>query len=147
MKHELETTKSTLNTQTQNLAEAHRRIDQEASKRTAVAKSLSTEEKRHKATQSELQKVKINLQTIKTQYTVSEGWPFPYECLVGLLILGHQHEIKKHELDNAKIKERLQKTMDERYEQNGDIFKMSSPMDKAGALFGPPKPNHAAKVR
>jgi hypothetical protein len=49
-------------------------------------------------------------------------------------------------LDNAKIKERLQKTMDERYEQNGDIFKMSSPMDKAGALFGPPKPNHAAKV-
>jgi len=72
LKYELETTKSTLTTQTQNLAEAHRRIDQEASKRTAVAKSLSTEEKRHKATQSELQKVKINLQTIKTQYTVSD---------------------------------------------------------------------------
>ncbi|KAI9289065.1 Afadin and alpha-actinin-binding-domain-containing protein [Umbelopsis sp. AD052] len=124
LKYELETTRSTLTTQTQQLAEAHRRIDQEASKRTAVAKSLSTEEKRHKATQSELQKAKINLQTIRTQYT---------------------HEVKKHELDNAKIRERLQKTMDERYEQNGDIIKMSSPMDKAGALFGPPKPNHAAK--
>ncbi|KAI8582191.1 hypothetical protein K450DRAFT_229480 [Umbelopsis ramanniana AG] len=125
LKFELETTKSTLTMQTQKLAEAHRQIDQEASKRTAVAKSLSTEEKRHKATQSELQKAKINLQTIKTQYA---------------------HEVKKHELDNAKIKERLQKTMDERYEQNGDIIKMSSPMDKAGALFGPPKPNHAAKT-
>jgi hypothetical protein len=59
----------------------------------------------------------------------------------------HQHEVKKHELDHAKIKERLQKTMDERYEQNGDIIKMSSPMDKAGALFGPPKSNHATKVQ
>jgi hypothetical protein len=37
--------------------------------------------------------------------------------------------------------------MDERFEQTGDIIKMSSPLDKAGALFGPPKPNHTAKVR
>lgn len=36
--------------------------------------------------------------------------------------------------------------MDERFEPAGDIIKMSSPFDKAGALFGPPKPNHAAKV-
>ncbi|KAH8553967.1 Afadin and alpha-actinin-binding-domain-containing protein [Umbelopsis sp. PMI_123] len=124
LKYELETTKSTLTTQTQKLAEAHRQIDQEASKRIAIAKSLSAEEKKHKATQVELQKSKINLQTIKAQYA---------------------HEVKKHELDNAKIKERLQKIMDERFEQTGDIIKMSSPLDKAGALFGPPKPNHTAK--
>lgn len=71
LKYELETTKATLTTQTQKLAEAHRQIDQEAAKGKAITKSLQAEEKRHRASRDELQKAKINLQTVKTQYAVS----------------------------------------------------------------------------
>lgn len=124
LKQELASTKSTLTTQTKKLAEAHRQIDQEAAKRAAVAKSVQAEEKRHKATKEELQKTKINLHATKAQYA---------------------HEIRKRELENGKIRDRLQKLLDEGVSKNGMVAKMSSPVDKAGALFGVPKPDRAAK--
>ncbi|CAM0138974.1 unnamed protein product [Umbelopsis sp. WA50703] len=125
LKLELESTKSTLTTQTKKLAEAHRQIDQEAAKRATIAKSVQAEEKRHKATKEELQKAKINLHSTKAQYA---------------------HEIRKRELENGKIRDRLQKLLDEGVSRNGMVAKISSPIDKAGALFGVPKPDRPAKV-
>ena len=48
-------------------------------------------------------------------------------------------------MENGKIRDRLQKLLEEGVSKNGMVAKMSSPVDKAGALFGVPKPDRAAK--
>ncbi|RUS20402.1 Afadin and alpha-actinin-binding-domain-containing protein [Endogone sp. FLAS-F59071] len=97
----------------QQLEQSERNVDTLKAKLNTCEENLKAETSRHKDTHEELQKAKQNLQHIKTQYA---------------------HELRKREQEYGKLKDRMQKVLNDKYKGSKISLTLVNPAPKSSTL-------------
>ncbi|KAI8146679.1 Afadin and alpha-actinin-binding-domain-containing protein [Fennellomyces sp. T-0311] len=107
LKREQERLQSRLQKTNQELQEQKRENAQLQAKNETTVKAVKAEKDQNRSLKEELSKAKNNMQYMKTQYA---------------------HETRRHEQEQAKIKERMYKLMDERHKTNVASMTINDPL-------------------